>query len=76
VALADNTREMQLDALVLNDVSPELFSDVRAASGFYPSALRMHKRLLVSEGDLGAGALGLLLYHLQVSTSIYRTFLY
>jgi L-arabinose isomerase len=64
LALAEIREKCQLDALVLNDVSPELFQMIGLRPGFYPSAFRKHSAILVPEGDLGAGTMVYMLYQL------------
>ncbi len=55
LALAKIRDEFQLDALVLNDVSHELFRTIGLRPGFYPLSFHKHDAVLVPEGDLGAG---------------------
>ncbi|MBP5300697.1 MAG: hypothetical protein J6Y80_04765, partial [Victivallales bacterium] len=43
-----------LDALVLNDVSREIFETLGLRPGFYPEAFGHHDAILTPEGDLGA----------------------
>jgi L-arabinose isomerase len=65
LALAEIRDKYKLDALVLNDVSPELFQMIGLRPGFYPLSFREHNAVLVPEGDLGAG---IMVYMLQQLT--------
>ncbi|MFA6568738.1 MAG: hypothetical protein WCS96_11045 [Victivallales bacterium] len=64
LALAAIRDRFQLDALVLNDVSPELFRTIGLRPGFYPLSFHEHDSVLVPEGDLGAGIMVYLLRQL------------
>ena len=64
LALAAVRDKFQLDALVLNDVSPEIFRTIGLRPGFYPSSFHEHNAVLVPEGDLGAGIMTYLLRQL------------
>jgi L-arabinose isomerase len=64
LALAAVRDKFQLDALVLNDVSPEIFRTIGLRPGFYPLSFHEHNAVLVPEGDLGAGIMTYLLRQL------------
>ena len=55
LGLAAVRDKFQLDALVLNDVSKEIFETLGLRPGFYPLSFHEHNAILVPEGDLGAG---------------------
>jgi L-arabinose isomerase len=55
LALSAIRDKFNLDALALNDVSPELFQTIGLRPGFYPESFHKHNAVLVPEGDLGAG---------------------
>ncbi len=55
LGLAAIRDKFQLDALVLNDVSKEIFETLGLRPGFYPRSFHEHNAILVPEGDLGAG---------------------
>ena len=55
LGLAKLRDEQQLDALILNDVSPEIFETLGLRPGFYPDTFERHDAILTPEGDLGAG---------------------
>jgi len=57
LALAGIRDELELDALILNDVSPELFETIGLRPGFYHSSFNKNNAVLVPEGDLGAGTI-------------------
>lgn len=64
LALAAIREKYSLDALVLNDVSPELFEMIGLRPGFYPASFRENNAILVPEGDLGAAIMVYMLYQL------------
>jgi L-arabinose isomerase len=64
LALAEIQDKFQLDALVLNDVSPELFRTIGLRPGFYPTRFHEHDAVLVPEGDMGAGIMAYMLRQL------------
>ena len=55
LALAKLRDEQNLDALILNDVSAEIFETLGLRPGFYPETFARHDAILTPEGDLGAG---------------------
>ena len=55
LALALIRDELELDALVLNDVDMELFKAIGLRPGFYHKSFNERNAVLVPEGDLGAG---------------------
>ena len=55
LGLARLRDEQDLDALILNDVSPEIFETLGLRPGFYPDNFERHDAILTPEGDLGAG---------------------
>jgi L-arabinose isomerase len=57
IALARIREEFNLDALVLNDVSHELFETIGLRPGFYHPSFNENNAVLVPEGDLGAGTI-------------------
>ncbi|MFZ2654594.1 MAG: hypothetical protein WAX69_06720 [Victivallales bacterium] len=57
LALATIGKRLELDALVLNDVSPELFRAIGLRPGFYHPSFNERNSVLVPEGDLGAGTI-------------------
>ncbi len=64
LGLAALRNEQALDALVLNDVSPELFETIGLRPGFYPPDFHRHGAVLTPEGDLGAGLIMYILHQL------------
>ncbi len=55
LGLAKLRDEQELDALILNDVSAEIFETLGLRPGFYPETFARHDAILTPEGDLGAG---------------------
>ena len=57
LALAAIGKKLELDALILNDVNPELFKTIGLRPGFYHPSFNERNSVLVPEGDLGAGTI-------------------
>jgi L-arabinose isomerase len=57
LALAALRDEFELDAVVLNDVSRELFETVGLRPGFYHPSFHAKGAVMVPEGDLGAATI-------------------
>ncbi len=54
LGLAAVARELDLDAIALNDVDRELLDLIGLRPGFYPQSLNDQGRVVVAEADLGA----------------------
>jgi L-arabinose isomerase len=55
LGIAKLTEEMNIDAMVLNDIDPEMFKLIGLRPGFYHPSFNKNISVLVPEADIGAG---------------------
>ena len=57
IGIANLAIELELDAVILNDIDPELHEKIGLRPGFYHNSFNDNLSVLVPEGDVGTGAL-------------------
>jgi L-arabinose isomerase len=55
IGIAKLTEEMNIDAMVFNDIDPAMFKLIGLRPGFYHPSFNKNVSVLVPEGDIGAG---------------------